>query len=110
LSLFLSLDVPQIKLIRRQPALGHHHHQQHQQGNIPPSRHYFQPNFTEFEQITIESNGADVAGGAQLAYIHVNEGGNVTLDCVLLAKPPVTVVRWTHNLAEIWHETEGINN
>ena len=42
-----------------------------------------------------------------MPYIHVEEGGNVTLDCIIIAKPEATVVRWTHNQAEIWHETEG---
>ena len=60
---------------------------------------YFRPNYTEFDGIMVDRN--------RMSYVHVDEGGNVTLDCILIAKPIVTVVRWTHNLAEIWHETEG---
>ena len=86
--------MPQIKLIRREAF-------EESSSQVPPKR-YFAPNYTEFNFIlpNIQPN--------QLTYIHVEEGGNVTMDCIIIAKPTVTVIRWTHNLAEIWHETEGM--
>lgn len=85
--------MPQIKLIQRESL-------QTTAAFLPES--YFAPNFTEFTAL-LESTG----DSHRLAYIHVEEGGNVTLDCIIIAKPKVTVVRWMHNTAEIWHETEG---
>ena len=84
-------DQPQIKLIRREDF-----------SIVPLGASYFSPNYTQFIGVlpNVQSN--------QLTYMHVEEGGNVTLDCIIIAKPVVTVVRWTHNLVEIWHEVEGM--
>lgn len=59
---------------------------------------YYQPDYEHFMMI---ENQTDTT------YIHIAEGSNITLDCIILAKPKVKVVRWTHNAAEIWHENEG---
>lgn len=52
-----------------------------------------------FEQIAVESDPV---------YAHVEEGGSLTLDCVLIAKPSVTVIRWLFNQAQIWTRTDGL--
>ncbi|KAH9391365.1 hypothetical protein TYRP_006968 [Tyrophagus putrescentiae] len=72
------------------------------------SPEYFSPSFALFTRIVDSDETSHHHHSSQQSYIHVEEGGNATLDCLIIAKPKVTVVRWTHNLAEIWHETEGI--
>ncbi len=96
--------MPQIKLITRESALAS------ADSLFAPfaisSPEYFSPSFALFTRI-VDSDETSHHHSSQQSYIHVEEGGNATLDCLIIAKPKVTVVRWTHNLAEIWHETEG---
>lgn len=104
--------MPQIKLITRQSALA-----SASTSNIfalfnisaIPSADYFSPSFALFNKVLIGGGGSKKSNNIleQQWYVHVEEGANATLDCLIIAKPKVTVVRWTHNLAEIWHETEG---
>lgn len=91
-------DVPQIKLLVRNElemlaVVGRW------SGATINNGSYFRPNADAYRAIVIESDPV---------YVHVEEGGNLTLDCVLIAKPAVTVVRWLYNQAEIWTRTEGL--
>lgn len=110
--------MPQIKLITRESALLSAASTSSNvfalfNVSVIPSADYFSPSFALFNKVLIgdtagkSSSSNSLQHERQQWYVHVEEGANATLDCLIIAKPKVTVVRWTHNLAEIWHETEG---
>jgi hypothetical protein len=47
-------------------------------------------------------------GNSNKTAFRFSEGSEIVLNCSIRANPNVSVVRWTHNSQEIWHQTNGM--